>query len=97
MTKKELKTKKKEMMKDHMKHTVGVATGIVSSCAGVSLAQVAIDATLSKNPITNIAIGTAGTVLTFGGLGLYVDQKAKANLDYKEIMSIEQMARSLSD
>ena len=97
MTREELKNKKRETMKQHMKHTVGVATGIVSSCAGISAVQVAIDATLTKNPIANAAIGTAGAVITIGGACMYVDQKAKAHLDYKEIMSIEEMARALSD
>lgn len=97
MTREELKEKKHATMKQHLKHTIGLTTGIGASCAGISAVQVAIDATVVKNPIANAAIGTAGAVIAIGGAYMYIDQKAKANLDYKEIVAIEEMARSLSD
>ena len=83
-------------MRQHLKHTIGFTTGIGASVVGLSTVQVAIDG-LSKNPIANAAIGTAGAVIAIGGAYMYIDQKAKANIDYKEIVAIEEMARSLSN
>ena len=93
----ELKTRKHNTMKHLAKHTVGAMTGLGIGSTGLAIVDVAVKSTLTTNPVANVAMGIGGTIGAVGGCYLYVDQKAKAHLDYKEIMSIEEMARALSD